>query len=85
VAVYSIVEGSILERLMSGKSNEITAAPSFFYLVMAESCFRRALTTRHTKGRGMLRDIGRRYLDKANASAAAARGNNRSAIRLSAA
>ncbi len=70
---------------MSGKSNVISKAPSFFYLVMAESCFRRAMTTRHAKGRGMLRDIGRRYLDKANGSAAAAPRDHRSAMRLSAA
>jgi hypothetical protein len=40
--------------------------PSFFYLLMAESCFQRAASTRHLKARGALRDIGRRYLAEAS-------------------
>jgi len=36
--------------------------PSFFYLMMAGSCFRRA--ARHPQA-GTLRDIGRSYLTKA--------------------
>ena len=40
------------------------AAPSFYYVLMAESCFRRAASTRHAKGRGTLRQIGRDYLAK---------------------
>jgi hypothetical protein len=40
--------------------------PSFFYLMMAESCFRRAGSTRHPNAGGALRDIGRNYLAKAN-------------------
>jgi hypothetical protein len=70
---------------MSGKSNVIGAAPSFFYLVMAESCFRRAVTTRHAKGRSMLRDIGRSYLNKANGPAPVAARDDRPVARLSAA
>jgi hypothetical protein len=51
---------------MSRKSIQSSAGePSFFYLIMAESCFRRAGRTRHPKGRGTLRDIGRGYLAKA--------------------
>jgi hypothetical protein len=51
---------------MSRKSTQSSAGePSFFYLIMAESCFRRAASTRHPKGRGTLREIGRGYLAKA--------------------
>jgi hypothetical protein len=39
--------------------------PSFFYLIIAESCFRRAASTRHPEGRGVLRDVGRSYLAQA--------------------
>jgi hypothetical protein len=42
------------------------AEPSFFYLIMAESCFQRAASTRHPKAGGTLREIGRHYLAKAN-------------------
>jgi hypothetical protein len=37
--------------------------PSFFYLMMAEGCFRRA--TQHPKAGGTLREIGRNYLARA--------------------
>jgi hypothetical protein len=40
--------------------------PSFFYLMMAESCFQRAAGTRHLEARGTLRQIGRHYLAKAS-------------------
>jgi hypothetical protein len=51
---------------MSRKSIQSSAGePSFFYLMMAESCFRRAARTRHAKGRGALRDLGRSYLARA--------------------
>ena len=40
--------------------------PSFYYLMMAESCFQRAASTRHPKACGTLRDIGRDYLAKAS-------------------
>ena len=51
---------------MSRKSfHSSTGEPSFFYLMMAESCFRRAAKTRHARGRGALRDLGRSYLAKA--------------------
>jgi hypothetical protein len=40
--------------------------PSFFYLMMAESCFQRAASTRHLEARGALREIGRRYLAEAS-------------------
>ena len=39
--------------------------PSFFYLMMAESCFQRAASTRHPKACGTLREIGRKYLAEA--------------------
>jgi hypothetical protein len=40
--------------------------PSFFYLMMAEGCFRRAVSTRHPNASGTLREIGRKYLAKAD-------------------
>jgi hypothetical protein len=40
--------------------------PSFFYLMMAESCFQRAASTGHLEARGTLREIGRHYLAKAS-------------------
>jgi hypothetical protein len=36
--------------------------PSFFYLMLAQSCFRRARATPHPKGGGTLWQIGRNYL-----------------------
>jgi hypothetical protein len=39
--------------------------PSFFYLMMAESCFQRAVRTRHPQAGGTLLEIGRDYLAKA--------------------
>ena len=39
--------------------------PSFFYLMMAESCFQRAASTRHPNACGA-REIGRRYLAEAS-------------------
>jgi hypothetical protein len=36
--------------------------PSFFYLMLAQSCFRRARITPHPKGGGTLWQIGRNYL-----------------------
>jgi hypothetical protein len=39
--------------------------PSFFYLMMAESCFQRAVHTRHPKAGDALLEIGRSYLTKA--------------------
>ena len=42
------------------------AEPSLFYLIMAESCFQRAASTRHPNAGGTLREIGRHYLAKAN-------------------
>ena len=36
--------------------------PSFFYLMMAESCFQRAARTRHPEACGTLRELGRKYL-----------------------
>ena len=42
------------------------AEPSFFYLVMAKSCFRRAVSTSHPKAGGTLRELGRNYLVKAD-------------------
>ena len=40
--------------------------PSFFYLIMAESCFQRAVGTRRPDVRGALREIGRKYLADAS-------------------
>jgi hypothetical protein len=55
-----------MEAPMSRKPIQSSAGePSFFYLLMAESCFRRAGSTRHPKARGTLRDLGRNYLVKA--------------------
>jgi hypothetical protein len=39
--------------------------PSFFYLMMADSCFRRAASTDKPGAIDALRDIGRNYLLKA--------------------
>jgi hypothetical protein len=39
--------------------------PSFFYLMLADSCFQRAVETRHLTGSGTLREIGRSYLASA--------------------
>jgi hypothetical protein len=51
---------------MLHKSLRISAGePSFFYLMLAESCFRRAVSTRHLKGSSTLREIGRNYLANA--------------------
>ena len=52
----------MLRKSIQSSANE----PSFFYLMMAESCFQRAASTRHLQARGALREIGRRYLAEAN-------------------
>ena len=39
--------------------------PSFFYLLMADSCFQRAANTANSGASTALRDIGRDYLVKA--------------------
>jgi hypothetical protein len=39
--------------------------PSFFYLMMADSCFQRARSTRHPNAGGALRNLGSDYLMKA--------------------
>jgi hypothetical protein len=51
---------------MLRKSIHRAEEPSLFYLIMAESCFQRAASTRHPNARGTLRDIGRNYLAKAS-------------------
>ncbi|HEY6257290.1 MAG TPA: hypothetical protein VIY51_16020 [Xanthobacteraceae bacterium] len=57
---------------MLRKSIQTSAGePSFFYLMMAESCFQRAVSTRHPKARGTLHEIGRRYLAQASEVASA--------------
>jgi hypothetical protein len=58
---------------MCAKSIHAAAAaePSFFYLVMAKSCFRRAVSTPHPKAGGSLRELGRDYLAKAGGAARA--------------
>jgi hypothetical protein len=40
--------------------------PSFFYLLIAECCFQRSVSTHHPNAASTLREIGRNYL--ANAS-----------------
>jgi hypothetical protein len=49
------------------------AAPSYFYLLMAKSCFCRAMSTPHPKASGTLRQIGREYLAQARAPRRSAR------------
>lgn len=52
---------------MSSRSIHANATdPSYFYLVMAKSCFRRAVATPHPKAGDTLREIGRDYLAMAN-------------------
>ena len=52
---------------MSAKSiHANTADTSYFYLLMAKSCFRRAVVTPHPKAGSTLRQIGRDYLAMAN-------------------
>jgi hypothetical protein len=41
------------------------AQSSFFYVILAEICFRRAVGTRHPEGSDALRKIGRSYLENA--------------------
>jgi hypothetical protein len=50
---------------MFAMSLKTDSEPSYFYLVMAKSCFRRAVVTSHPHGRGALREIGHDYLAKA--------------------
>ena len=54
---------------MSANSIQAAGEPSFFYLVMAKSCFRRAVSTPHPKAGGTLRALGRDYLAKAGGTA----------------
>jgi hypothetical protein len=54
-----------MEKQMYRQSIQIsTAEPSFFYLIMAAACFRRAASISHPNTRGALRDIGREYLNQ---------------------
>jgi hypothetical protein len=56
-----------LERPITTESTRTDMTqPSYCYLVMAESCFRRAVSTPHPKADAMLRKIGRDYLVIAN-------------------
>jgi hypothetical protein len=41
--------------------------PSFFYLMMAECCFQRAVSTRNPKAGSTLLEIGSTYLEKETA------------------
>jgi hypothetical protein len=59
---FDTKESRVLRKSIPTSAGE----PSFFYLMMAEGCFRRAASTRHPYAGGMLRDIGRNYLLKAN-------------------
>jgi hypothetical protein len=47
------------------KTGRVQSEPSFYYLVMAEACFRQAESTSHPGGSDALREIGRDYLSKA--------------------
>jgi hypothetical protein len=52
---------------MRRKSCRISAGePSFFYLMLANGCFRRSASTRHPNASRTLREIGRDYLAKAS-------------------
>jgi hypothetical protein len=63
---------------MLRKSLRISAGePSFFYLMLAQSCFRRAVSTCHPKASGTLRKIGRNYLANANGVTSVLEPNNR--------
>ena len=65
-----------MEGNMFGKSiPSSTAAPSFFYLLMAATCFQRAGRTCHPSGRGALRDIGHEYLAQASPNSPAGPGS----------
>jgi hypothetical protein len=46
-----------------------TPEPSFYYLMLAATCFRRTARSRHPNA-GALRDIGRKYLTKAGCGVA---------------
>jgi hypothetical protein len=59
-----------MEGDMFGKSIQSgTVEPSFFYLLMAATCFQRAGRTRHPNAGGALRDIVCEYLAKASPDA----------------
>jgi hypothetical protein len=53
-------------RMFSKSIPSSTSEPSFFYLLMAATCFQRAGCTRHPNAGGALRDIGCEYLAKAS-------------------
>jgi hypothetical protein len=54
-----------MEKQMHRQSIQVcTAEPSFYYLIMAASCFRRAAGISHPNTRGALCDIGREYLNQ---------------------
>jgi hypothetical protein len=54
-----------MEKQMYRQSIQVcTAEPSFFHLIMAAACFRRATGISHPNTRGALRDIGREYLNQ---------------------
>jgi hypothetical protein len=62
-----------MEGNMFGKSiPSSTAAPSFFYLLMAATCFERAGRSRHPYAGGALRNIGYEYLAQASPNTPAA-------------
>jgi hypothetical protein len=66
-----------MESSMSGQSMEKrVAAPSFYYVLMAETCFRRAAGTRRLQARGTLRQLGREYLAKSARVEAASTSTN---------
>jgi hypothetical protein len=54
----------IANRSRSARIQVCTAEPSFFYLIMAAACFRRAAGISRRNTRGALRDIGREYLNQ---------------------
>ena len=64
---FPLMEGDMFSKSILGR----TAEPSFFYLLMAATCFQRAGCTRHRNAGGALRDIGCEYLAKASPDARA--------------
>jgi hypothetical protein len=53
-------------RMFDDSIQEGVAAPSFLYLMMAATYFRKASRARHPNVRDALRDLGREYLTNAH-------------------
>jgi hypothetical protein len=60
-----------MEASVFGESMQAnTPEASFYYATIAETCFRRIVRSHHPNAGGALRDIGRKYLAKANGEVA---------------